>query len=289
MSPREIIDDAMARAEMDLEQLAERLGKKIRTMKAIRSGEIPMAEDVKLHIKDLVALSEMHRSKQKKSAGKGRKAVDYTKGPRGLLRARRLELGLTLEEVAERTGCEKSVIRELEEGNGHGDERVLALLAEGLDLPAERPLDGTMPPAGYDGGIRPHTDGGSGLTVRAIPLLSWAQAGELEDWEVLFNPTEIIAYNCRDPKALAVTIRGDAMEPDYREGTIAIIYPCSQARNGDLVLARLSDGSMLFKRLQINGDQLTFVSLNPVYPPIVVERSKVERLAPVGLTQRVEL
>lgn len=235
MSPREILEDAMRRTSLDLEALAERLGKKVRTMKAIRSGEIPLAENVKLHIQDLVALIEMRRSKSEKTGSGGRVAPIYSKGPRGHFSTR-------------------LVAKETESGAREPDAEIE----------------------------------GSCLTVEKIPLLSWTEAGELQNWDDAHQYGEAVAYGSRDPKALGVRIRGRAMEPEYGEGTIAVVYLSHQPRNGDLVMAWLAGGGLLFNRLQTNGEQLTFISSNPVYPPVTLEKSQVAMMAPVGITQRAE-
>jgi SOS-response transcriptional repressor LexA len=74
------------------------------------------------------------------------------------------------------------------------------------------------------------------------------------------------------------------MAPQFPEGTIAILYPSWEAKSGDLVIARLTDGTVMFKRLHVDGDSYTFISLNPLYPPRTVKRSEIEKVLPVGGT-----
>ena len=214
-------------------------------------------------------------------------------GPRSLLKQRRNQLGYSLKDIASLTGYQASAIRNVEEGHTRASERLLIKLAQVLDLPVDALMGGSDSPKltgyGYTFGAETQVSTAPGINARTIPLISWAQAGELQAWEDIYEHEGIVAYNSKDPRAVAITIRGDSMEPEYRDGTIAIIYPGFQAKHGDLVIARLADGSVLFKRLQINGNQYTFVSLNPVYPPIVIDKSKVEKIAPVGATQRTEL
>jgi SOS-response transcriptional repressor LexA len=83
---------------------------------------------------------------------------------------------------------------------------------------------------------------------------------------------------------VAVQIRGDSMAPEFPHGTIAIVYPSWEAKNGDLVIARLNDGTVMFKRLHVDGDNFTFISLNPIYPPLTVDKSRIEKVLPVGGT-----
>ena len=127
------------------------------------------------------------------------------------------------------------------------------------------------------------------MTGLAIPLLSWAQAGTKEAWDEVQGHEGFVGFNVRDQKAVAVEIRGDGIEPRFPQGTIAIVYPSWKAKSGDLVIALLKDGTVLFKRLHVDGGQFTFISLNPIYPPRTVEKAKVEKLLPVGGTFQDQL
>jgi SOS-response transcriptional repressor LexA len=138
--------------------------------------------------------------------------------------------------------------------------------------------------SGRTHGANPNVVTGPGVTASVIPLLSWAQAGTTQAWDDVYEHEGFIGFNVRDAKAVAIQIRGDSMEPQFKEGTIAIVYPGWEAKSGDLVIARLNDGTVMFKRLHVDGDHYTFISLNPIYPPLTVEKSKVEKLLPVGGT-----
>jgi len=61
------------------------------------------------------------------------------------------------------------------------------------------------------------------------------------------------------------------MEPDFREGDLIVFAPNSEPRNGDFVVARYSDGGVVFKRFQRTGAEGAIIlleSLNPNYAPI---------------------
>jgi len=210
--------------------------------------------------------------------------------PRGLIKARRMELGMTLEELARLTGYKKSALRNLEEGHTRGSEKQLRLLAIHLDLPLEELMGGSDYPslsgAGHTFNADPRVETEPGITAKVIPLLSWAQAGTTQVWDDVYEHEGIVGFNVKDPKAIAIKIRGDSMEPQFPEGTIAIVYPSWEAKSGDLVIARQNDGTVMFKRLHVDGNQYTFISLNPIYPPLTVDKSKIEKVMPVGGTYR---
>jgi repressor LexA len=213
----------------------------------------------------------------------------FSGSPRGRIKARRKELGLTLDELAKRTGYQRSTIHNVEEGHTRASERLLRMLARELDLPVEELMGGSDMPhlvgARRTFGAMADVDAAPGMSARTIPLISWAQAGTAQAWEDVYEHEGIVAFNVKDPKAVAVQIRGDSMEPKYPEGTVAVIYPGREAQSGDLVIARLKNGSVMFKRFEASSDRFTFVSLNPIYPPMTVDRSEVEKIMPVGMTQ----
>jgi SOS-response transcriptional repressor LexA len=216
------------------------------------------------------------------------KSGPFDATPRGMIKARRQELGLSLDELARRTGCQKSMLRNVEEGHNRASESLLRKLSTHLDLPLDDLMDGSDYPhlteAGRTVGADANIETEPGVKARVIPLLSWAQAGTTQAWEDVYEHEGFIGFNVRDQKAVAVKIRGDSMAPQFPEGTVAIVYPSWEAKSGDLVIARLDDGTVMFKRLHVDGDFYTFISLNPIYPPRTVEKSKVERLLPVGGT-----
>jgi hypothetical protein len=86
-----------------------------------------------------------------------------------------------------------------------------------------------------------------------------------------------------------LTVETAAIRVDYPQGTIAIVYPTWKAKTGDLVIARLHDGTVLLKRLHDDGDHYTFISLNPVYPAVTVEKAKIAEVLPVGGTYQEQL
>jgi hypothetical protein len=38
----------------------------------------------------------------------------------------------------------------------------------------------------------------------------------------------------------------------------------------------------MFKRMHVDDDHYTFISLNPIYPPLTLDKAKIERILPVG-------
>lgn len=113
-----------------------------------------------------------------------------------------------------------------------------------------------------------------GMTARYVPLISWAQAGTMQSFsDETYQYEGYLAFNVTDRKSIAVTVRGDSMMPQYGEGDVVILYPSSEPRTGDLVIARLSEDNgsdVMFKIFssQQNGTKVILSSYNPAYPPL---------------------
>lgn len=101
---------------------------------------------------------------------------------------------------------------------------------------------------------------------RTIGVTGWAHAGEAGSYEEIPEhwkgkiPTE-----CRDPKAFAVILEGDSMEPKYSEGDLLVVQPTEQAHSGCLVVAKFAHDGVIFRRFEITGKIVTLVPLNRRY------------------------
>ena len=106
---------------------------------------------------------------------------------------------------------------------------------------------------------------------RHVPLISWVQAGhwnEVCDVLPLEEVTEWIPALARvGPRAFALRIQGDSMEPKFTVGAAIVVEPDVHAQNGDYVIVRL-DGTdeCTFKQLVEDAGKRFLKPLNPRYP-----------------------
>ncbi len=120
------------------------------------------------------------------------------------------------------------------------------------------------------------------VPLRLVPLVSWAQAGRAVDYDELPESWQKRVHTTvTDPKAFAVSIAGDSMEPRYHEGDVAFLEPSKALRQHDTVIARLKDGGVVCKIYSRSGDIVRFSSYNPAYLPFEVKVSEVEWAFPV--------
>ncbi len=114
---------------------------------------------------------------------------------------------------------------------------------------------------------------------RRVPLISWVQAGRPRPAADPYHPSA--PENWEDvtvavsAETFALKVRGDSMVgPDgsgFPEGTIIIVDPNVEARNGDYVVVRFQNSDeATFKRLVVDGPLKLLRPLNPTYPTITI-------------------
>lgn len=130
--------------------------------------------------------------------------------------------------------------------------------------------------------------------ISQVPLISWVQAGHKnpvsdpfpvgapEEWQEVGVPVS--------KRAFALRVRGDSMiAPDgsgFPEGSVIVVDPSLEARNGDYVVVRFQDSDeATFKRLIVDGPNKLLKPLNPAYPMIPVTDDA--RLAGVVVEHRM--
>lgn len=117
---------------------------------------------------------------------------------------------------------------------------------------------------------------------REIPVIGWAHAGQAASYEELPESwQEMIPTNCRDPKAFGVTLEGDSMEPMFRDGDMLVLMPSQRIHNGCLAVVRLASDGVLLRRIEVRGERLRLVPLNPRYEAEELSNDQVSWAYPV--------
>lgn len=119
-------------------------------------------------------------------------------------------------------------------------------------------------------------------TTREIPVMGWAHAGQAASYEELPESwQEMIPTHCRDSKAFAVTLEGDSMEPLFREGDLLVLMPGERIHNGCLAVVRLASDGVLLRRIEVRGERLRLVPLNPRYEAEELTNDQISWAYPV--------
>lgn len=125
---------------------------------------------------------------------------------------------------------------------------------------------------------------GDGAT-RRLPVLGYAQAGEPGKFDDSGAPTgdgwdEVAFPDLPDPRAFALEIAGDSMEPLYRDGDLIVISPGAGVRRGDRVVVRLKSGETFAKVLRRrSASRVDLASINPAHPNLSIDASEVVWMA----------
>jgi SOS-response transcriptional repressor LexA len=125
---------------------------------------------------------------------------------------------------------------------------------------------------------------------RRIPVLDYVQAGRWTGVDPGAGDEEMRETIATDlehpPSTFALRIRGNSMEPEFREGDVVVIDPTLTPHPGDFIVATDAGGEATFKQYRsagINerGDNVfELCPLNPLYAPM---RSDRQQIAIVGV------
>lgn len=203
------------------------------------------------------------------------------------LKERRLELGLTLEEVGDIVGVGKSTVRKWEQGmiSNMGRDKIVsiskALKISPLDIleieeqnniyTIYNQLNPTRQTKVYNFATdqlneqRVEETPAIYHTVQVYSLLS-AGTG-IVDLDPT-DTTEIELNGHVPPHDLAFEVRGDSMEPVFENGEIVFVKKTQDIHNGQIIAVQINEEAFI-KKVYITNDHMRLVSLNKEYEDII--------------------
>lgn len=109
-----------------------------------------------------------------------------------------------------------------------------------------------------------------------VPLISWVQAGS---WTAAADPYEVGDAEQWVPcpithghNTFVLRVRGESMEPEYRDGDWIFVDPDRHPENGAHVVVRMEDAQeATFKKMVIEGGERFLMALNPAWPERVIK------------------
>lgn len=172
------------------------------------------------------------------------------------IKARRQELGLTVEELAQQLGYkDKSSISKIENGKADIPQAKVALFARalhtttaylmGVDGPALPPGCQPMPP------------------LTRVPLVGRVACGMPILAEQNIEGEIAVPENWRADFVLVC--RGDSMAPQIQDGDLVAVRSQPTVENGEIAVVRIGDEATL-KKVTYDGTTLVLQPLNPAYP-----------------------
>ena len=185
-----------------------------------------------------------------------------------LVRARK-EAKLSQSAVADRVGMSQPTYSELERGLSRTSGKL-------VEIARVLGVDPTWLATGKGSPKAPSAEVEPGPSIKGrLPLISWVQAGEWCEAVDNFEPGDAeewlpCPYDHSD-SAFCLTVVGQSMAPDYREGEIIAVDPTVEPRHGSDVVCRTPDNKVTFKRLQITPEGTYLLALNPDWPDRMIQ------------------
>ena len=172
------------------------------------------------------------------------------------IKARRLELGLTVEELAQQLGYkDKSSISKIENGKADIPQAKVELFARALRTTTAylMGVDGpTLPP-----GCEPMPP------MRQVPLVGRIACGMPILAEQNIEGMISVPEGWRADFVL--TCRGDSMAPLILDGDLVAVRSQPEVENGEIAVVRIDDEATL-KKVNFDGTTMVLQPLNPAYP-----------------------
>lgn len=185
---------------------------------------------------------------------------------------RRIALGLTQTEAAEKAGIKQQSWASIEDGKTLKPRNIISM---GFVLECDPGwlLTGDN--------IQPISE----VNTRKIPLISYVQAGNLAECIPTSDCDGSFEYVLTDQDlschAFALRIEGDSMEPDFKTGDVVIVDPEIEPHPGEFIVAANGNQEATFKKYRpthttINGTQhFELVPLNDDYPVLDSEKTDI--------------
>lgn len=197
----------------------------------------------------------------------------------GRMRARRLELGFSLQELANRTGLNKSTLQRYETGqiDKLPLERAQAI-ADGLETSVGFLL-------GIDGGNVEISDANKIYSVPVFDSVSAGFGAYADSRAVDFRPTYI--SNTSDyENYLWINVKGNSMYPKIEDGDRILVHRQDSVDSGSIAVVMIDDEAVV-KKVKYGKNWVELHSFNPDYPVRRFEDEDLLRLRVVGLVKEV--
>ena len=203
------------------------------------------------------------------------------------IKERREFLGLTMEEVGNALGVNKSTIKRYEDGVTKRItiatyEKLAKILQTtplylmGSDCNGESSDAVEEKLTGIYEDLKKKTISFNENSLFAIPIL-----GEIKAGEPMYAQQEILGYTYIDKKDyknyFALKVEGDSMDlVNIKEGSIVVVERQNYIENGDIGVVIIDNESATVKRIYVNEDTATLMpqSSNPNNQPITVDLKK---------------
>lgn len=196
-----------------------------------------------------------------------------------IIKSKRLELGMTMKELAEKVGVSEGTISRWESGEIANMRRnVIVSLAKALNTTPAVLMGWTEPDPNEARGVR-------------IPVLGRVVAGiPLEAITDIIDYEEIPAQMAKSGTYFALQVKGRSMEPTLHEGDVVIVRQQPEVENGEIAIVLINGDEATVKEVKESPEGLTLIGHNvAIYSPHFYNRKEIEELPIQILGKVVEL
>lgn len=205
------------------------------------------------------------------------------------IRERRKELGISVDELAEKLGKNRATIYRYESSDIEKlPTTVLEPLSVALrttpaylmgweDTAAAQPDLATVTPVNFE------------LANEPIAMKRIAVIGEVAAGYQCLADMQVIDYVACDASLLHtgyeyvyLRVRGDSMEPELHEGDLVLVQVQDTIESGEYAVVLVDNEDGLVKKIEIDRTHITLISENPYYPPRRFDREEMNRIRIFG-------
>lgn len=193
-----------------------------------------------------------------------------------IIKSKRLELGMTMKELAQKVGVSEGTISRWESGEISNMRRnVIVSLAKALNTTPAVLMGWTEPDPNEARGVR-------------IPVLGRVVAGiPIEAITDIIDYEEIPAQMAKGGTYFALHVKGRSMEPTLHEGDVVIVRQQPEVENGEIAIVLVNGNDATVKEVKEGPDGLTLIGHNVgVYSPHFYTREQIQDL-PIRIIGKV--
>ena len=199
-----------------------------------------------------------------------------------LIKEKRILLGMTMKEVADKVGVSEATISRWESGEISNMRRgAISALAKALNISPNEIMEWEAPASHQS-----HRKKG----VR-IPVLGYVVAGiPIEAIEDIIDYEEIDEELARTGDFFALQVRGESMEPVLYEDDVVIVRKQPTADTGDIAIVLINGDEATIKKIKRERDGVMLIGYNTaVYEPHFYSNEEIENLPVQILGKVIEL
>ena len=198
------------------------------------------------------------------------------------LKKARIDANLSQAEMAEKLGLNVRTYGSYERGERDVSTALLRNICQILNISSDVLLDTRQSKPADTLTVLPTEK------IHMIPVFGSVAAGfgAYASSDILEYIPLYIENDCDVENTICITVKGQSMYPKIEEGDRIVVRRQDSVDNGRIAVVMIGDEAVV-KRVECEQNRLTLISINPEYPPRVIEGKDLEDVRIVGLVKEV--